>query len=78
MPIHLNGIGPWICFGDRSAGVPVKRSAELPEHANALVRFADGQRHATFDRDAAALQARVQNPSPHRGKISAERFILSL
>ena len=35
-------------------GVPVKRSAELPEHANALVRFADGQRHVTFDRDVAA------------------------
>ena len=35
-------------------GVPVKRSAELPEHANALVRFVDGQRHATFDRDVAA------------------------
>ena len=35
-------------------GLPVKRSAELPEHANALIRFADGQRHATFDIDAAA------------------------
>ena len=32
-------------------GVPVKRSAELPEHANAVIRFADGQRHATFDSD---------------------------
>ena len=30
-------------------GVPVKRSTELPENANALIRFADGQRHATFD-----------------------------
>ena len=34
-------------------GVPVKRSTELPEHATALIRFADGQRHATFDGDAA-------------------------
>jgi exodeoxyribonuclease VII large subunit len=38
---------------DRNGG-PIKRSAELPEHANALIRFADGQRLATFDRDAAA------------------------
>ena len=41
-------------------GVPVKRSVELPEHADALIRFADGQRHATFDKNAAA----PRSPSP--------------
>ncbi|MGB0196769.1 MAG: exodeoxyribonuclease VII large subunit [Candidatus Puniceispirillaceae bacterium] len=45
-------------------GVPVKRSAELPEHANALVRFADGQRHATFDRDVAAPTSPRPKPKP--------------
>ena len=34
-------------------GLPVKRSAELPTHANALVRFADGQCHAMFDENTA-------------------------
>ena len=45
-------------------GVPVKRSAELPEHANALVHFADGQRYATFDRDVAAPTSPRPKPKP--------------
>jgi len=45
-------------------GVPVKRSAELPTHANALVRFADGQRHATFDKDTATPPSPRQKTKP--------------
>ena len=57
-------------------GVPVKRSAELPEHANALVRFADGQRQATFDRDAAALTSPrpKSKPAPRQDQRQKDLF----
>ena len=57
-------------------GMPVKRSVELPEHADALVRFADGQRHATFDRDAAALTSPrpKSKPAPRRDQRQKDLF----
>ena len=57
-------------------GVPVKRSAELREHANALVRFADGQRHATFDRDVAAAtsQRPKSEPAPRQDQRQEDLF----
>jgi len=56
-------------------GVPVKRSAELPEHANAVIRFADGQRHATFDSDAVPTSPRPKSkPAPRQDQRQKDLF----
>ena len=57
-------------------GVPVKRSVELPQHANAQIHFADGQRYATFDIDAAAPTSLrpKSKPAPRQDQRQKDLF----